>query len=103
MRLPLLALAAAFVPVLASQQFVQTARQTFPLDDLATTQVSLVDLDGDGDLDVIATSSSYDHFVRVYWNDGHGHFVADPRFQPIDLMTNHVIGDFDGDGDQDVM
>lgn len=53
--------------------------------------VELIDLDGDGNLDVVG--------MQVRWNDGEG-FVDGPQFSDV---SNLVTADFDGDGDLDVV
>lgn len=63
--------------------------------------VSGADLDGDSDIDLVATD-----YVRgaVYWyaNDGHGDFVAHVLDDNLPGAYPSHIGDVDGDGDADV-
>ncbi|KAB2674967.1 MAG: CRTAC1 family protein [Verrucomicrobia bacterium] len=64
---------------------------------------SFVDIDGDGDLDLLTTSDFAG--LDVFENDGHGHFrertagLGDARMA---FGMAHVSGDFDGDGLTDV-
>ena len=83
-----------------------TPGQAIATDDVvATNSVALDDLDGDGDLDVVARQYSLSEDVskiRVYINDGRAGFVAgtvvehDPPFR-------FVLEDIDGDGDTDLV
>ena len=66
-------------------------------------QVMIVDIDGDGDLDIVA-ASQYDDTVSWFENDG----AVDPSFME-KIITNSAdgafsisIGDVDNDGDLDV-
>ncbi|MEM7202597.1 MAG: VCBS repeat-containing protein [Planctomycetota bacterium] len=66
------------------------------------------DLDGDGDLDLIATSehassgpfSTAPLRIEIYWNDGRGTFVPGPV---VDDAQFQVAADFDGDGRKDLL
>jgi hypothetical protein len=61
------------------------------------------DLDGDGDVDLIATSDpGYDPKARteIFWNDGSGTFTAGPIFVG---ERYHRAADFDGDGRKDLL
>jgi hypothetical protein len=57
------------------------------------------DLDGDGDLDLLASSFS---FLTTYWNDGRGNFSAGPQSFANATAAPLQIADFDGDGFLDV-
>jgi hypothetical protein len=61
----------------------------------------LADVDGDGDLDAVATGGG-DDVVRVMSNDGSGSFAAAVDFATLPLPREVVAGDFDGDGDVDL-
>jgi len=70
------------------------------------TDLTLADLDEDGDLDIVATSTSGTlPLVYLYENDGAGRFVdaTAVRYGHVDgSATGAVTADFDGDGDVDV-
>ncbi len=62
--------------------------------------VSLGDLDGDGDLD--AWVANYDgHLNRVWINDGSGNFTDSSQALGNSDSTGVALGDLDGDGDLD--
>ena len=62
--------------------------------------VSIADVDGDGDLDIVSASAT-DDTIAVYTNNG----AADPTFTAVDIATNAdgassvFVGDLDRDGD----
>lgn len=68
--------------------------------------VPVTDLDGDGDLDVIALISQEYEMIVAFLNDGHGHFEAHQLFQadgPSFGSSGLELDDLDGDGDLDVL
>lgn len=77
----------------------------------ATSSLALGDMDGDGDLDIVAATSQQD---TVYLNDGGGNFYAGAVsctdallpvrcFGPDDGTISRVaLGDMDGDGQLDI-
>jgi VCBS repeat protein len=63
----------------------------------------LVDIDGDGDLDVVISNDSPDPKL-VYLNDGTGHFSVGSRFGQAKWPTrNATVADVDGDGRPDII
>jgi hypothetical protein len=65
---------------------------------------SLVDLDGDGSLDLVVTSDFAG--VDLYHNDGHGHFTDVTRDwvkEPIGFGMAHCLADFNADGRMDLL
>ena len=66
--------------------------------------VSIADVDGDGDLDIVS-ASAFDDTIAVYTNNG----AADPTFTATDIATNAdgassvFVGDLDRDGDLDIV
>ena len=75
-----------------------------------TSWFELVDMDGDGDLDLVTVhgdNADYSnvvkpyHGVRIYTNDGENHFT-ETFFQALPGATRVVARDFDRDGDVDL-
>jgi len=63
----------------------------------------LVDLDRDGDLDVVVSNDAPDP-KRVYLNDGRGHFHVGSTFGRPEWETrNATVADLDGDGYPDIV
>ena len=74
----------------------------------APSVVRAADLDGDGDLDVLASaysnSENQDWSLSWYPNDGTGDFGVEQLITTnLDTPTSIDTGDFDGDGDLDVV
>ena len=68
-----------------------------------TTGVSLADVDGDGDLDLLANALGGPN--RLFINDGSGRFHEDSAFagfQSAAGSTTSTLADVDGDGDLDL-
>ena len=66
---------------------------------MASSGVALVDLDGDGDLDLVVNSIG--HGTRIFLNDGHAHFTELMKDKPLNLGKGGMglaLGDLDGDG-----
>ncbi len=62
----------------------------------------LVDLDEDGDLDLLLAQESGASLV-VWENDGSGHFTRSQQLEPIPHIRAILAGDLDRDGDTDVV
>jgi len=77
------------------QHFSPSERQALPVGWTGMTRSALVDLDGDGALDYFSGGANY------YRNNGHGRFAAAPL--PASVGALRAIGDFDGDGDDDLL
>jgi hypothetical protein len=75
-------------------------------------QFDMVDIDGDGDLDYVAGNHSSGTYTQttILRNDGSGHFADVSRSSGITLQSyphygdpSGATGDFDGDGDADLV
>ena len=78
--------------------------QHFPADGLQALKSSFADFDGDGDPDVVTTGTPGSTTLqRFYRNDGHGVFTPHPAWPDIVNGANHLVADFDSDGDPDVL
>lgn len=64
--------------------------------------VDVIDMDGDGDKDVLSASQNDDR-VAWYENDGSENFTQHDITTTFDLATGVRAADFDGDGDIDVV
>ncbi|MFQ6104593.1 MAG: FG-GAP repeat domain-containing protein [Candidatus Glassbacteria bacterium] len=93
------------------QYFVDLTFERMPMDSDYTNDVDLIDIDGDGDLDIFFTNSArytpYDgQQSRIYINDGTAHFTdeTDPRLPSEHFDTRRsAFADFDADGDLDII
>jgi hypothetical protein len=94
---------------------VASVQDTHPLPHFTTTiqldttsdpsaNVSMGDLDGDGDLDIILAKGRHDPYVdKVLLNDGKGHFATSDLGPTADRTYTAALADLDGDGDLDVV
>lgn len=69
-----------------------------PLDTCSATSyvTQLVDLDNDGDLDIVEVNDNSPH--RIYTNDGLGNFKFHSDVAMVSSGRNIALGDFDGNG-----
>jgi Tol biopolymer transport system component len=80
-------------------QFVDSGQQ---LSAVRNAGVSLGDLDGDGDLDLVLTD--YMEPCQIWLNDGSGQFIDSGfRFGDDQFYRHAHLGDLDGDGDLDIV
>jgi FG-GAP-like repeat len=69
-----------------------------------SANVSMGDLDGDGDLDIVLAKGRHDPYVdKVLLNDGKAHFVTADLGSTADRTYTAALADLDGDGDLDVV
>ena len=69
-----------------------------------SANVSMGDLDGDGDLDLVLAKGRHTPLVdRVLLNDGTGRFVASDLGPIADRTYTAALADIDGDGDLDAL
>lgn len=69
-----------------------------------SANVSMGDLDGDGDLDIVLAKGRHDPYVdKVLLNDGGGHFVTSDLGPTADRTYTAALADLDGDGDLDIV
>lgn len=83
--------------------FVDATEGRMPIQSDVTTALALLDIDGDGDLDLVVANSKASN--RLYLNDGTGVFTdASTRLPEEQHETNGIAaGDVDGDGDPDLV
>ena len=83
--------------------FARLTKMHLPVDDDGTLSVCLGDVDGDRDLDILATTGLGEN--KLYLNNGQGLFrdatTQIPQGQVMD--TSCALGDVDGDGDLDAV
>ena len=65
-----------------------------------------VDIDGDGDLDIVSIISQLSEEIVIFWNDGFGNFVQETLFKANNTyfgMSGINIVDYGNDGDKDIL
>ncbi|MBP6672694.1 MAG: VCBS repeat-containing protein, partial [Bacteroidetes bacterium] len=61
------------------------------------------DVDGDGDIDIIAADNSYSNNLTIFWNNGSGVFSSKTTTSLPTRAIDLKVGDMDGDGDLDIV
>ena len=107
-RFHMLRVFAGFVAVVSilAAGVPRTFTIVIPLENTSETSanVSMGDLDGDGDLDVVLAKGRHDPLRdRVLLNDGKGGFVASDLGPTADRTYTAALADVDGDRDLDVL
>ncbi|MFH2008711.1 MAG: FG-GAP-like repeat-containing protein [bacterium] len=85
-------------------RFLESDPPRLPWPDAALSRVVALDVDGDGDSDLVAVSSSGQD--RLFVNDGAGYFFDDTlRSMPLDRVDGRglAVADLDLDGIQDLL
>src|SRR5687768_18506276 len=109
MQVPALGLVALTVAALTTGQRVTAPRSFARVVMLETTaetsaNVSMGDLDGDGDLDLVLAKGRHTPILdRVLLNDGKGGFTASDLGPTADRTYTAALADLDGDRDLDVL
>ena len=107
-------IAAVFAAPALAQQFVEETAARFPNPNPTdyTNQITIGDLDGDGDLDIVFAngggfgSATTPQRQRIYINNGSGVFTDEsgPRIGALAARCRGVeLGDIDNDGDLDMI
>ncbi|MFA6470216.1 MAG: LamG-like jellyroll fold domain-containing protein [Bacteroidota bacterium] len=65
--------------------------------------IALGDVDGDGDIDIVAGDNAYSNNITVFKNNGSGSFTTQSTTSLADRPKGMKLGDMDGDGDLDVV
>ncbi|MBK9387203.1 MAG: VCBS repeat-containing protein [Planctomycetes bacterium] len=92
-------------PLTAQAQFDELQSRVYPPDSEVTEALRVGDVDGDGDLDVIAGMGFPGAPNRLYRSDGRGRFTDDSASSlPADADETRALalGDIDRDGDLDL-
>ncbi|MEM7200943.1 MAG: VCBS repeat-containing protein [Planctomycetota bacterium] len=83
-------------------RFTNISAGSLPVRSVASLAVALVDIEGDGDLDIAVATESQ---TLLYRNGGGGVFADATSNLPVDtgISSSIVAGDVDGDGDPDLL
>jgi len=110
----LASLTASAVSLAGGPQFVDETSSRFPGSITEyTNQLTIGDIDNDGDLDIIwasgggfGGSSGTKYWARIFINDGNGFFTDETVDRGTDLLGNYrgaELGDIERDGDLDLL
>jgi len=101
LQAPARLLTLALTPLASAQTFGPPREISNELEGITTA--APIDVDGDGDLDIVACARLTPG-VRVYWNAGGGDFVGHDTIAEVLTLPRAVAGaDMDGDGDVDLL
>ncbi|MCH8035267.1 MAG: VCBS repeat-containing protein, partial [Bacteroidetes bacterium] len=83
---------------------VQFTSHTITTDAFGAVSVFAIDVDGDGDMDVLSASSrQFENKIDWYENDGNENFTSHTITTDVGNATSVYAADVDGDGDMDVL
>ena len=86
-----------------SGNFTEQSNTPFP--DASDTKILFIDIDADNDFDVFMTGSvNYEHFVKLFINDGTGNFteMLNTAFDNLSFVS-YNFADIDNDNDPDIL
>jgi hypothetical protein len=96
--------AAPLICLLGNGDGTFTASDTAGLGDgVLYGSLDIADMDGDGDLDLVAAATNLSYLYKWFANDGTGQFPESYRIDTMYTATGWAVGDLDGDGDPDLL